>query len=55
MDKANRNFDSDHATKDEYGNITAKNQDGLDAEGRTKAERQEEARLDAFEKDERET
>ncbi len=34
MDKANRNFDSKHATKDEYGNITAKNQNGIDAKGK---------------------
>ncbi len=29
MDKANRNFDKKYATRDHYGNITAKNQKGI--------------------------
>jgi len=29
MDKASRNFDAKNATKDRYGNITAKNQHGI--------------------------
>jgi len=33
MDKQNRNFDAANATKDGYGNITAKNQNGLTAKG----------------------
>ena len=34
MDKASRNFDKANATRDAYGNITAKNQDGIDAKGK---------------------
>lgn len=32
MDKANANFDAENATKDGYGNIMAKNQNGVTAE-----------------------
>ena len=34
MDKAKANFDKANATKDKYGNITAKNQNGIKADGK---------------------
>lgn len=50
MDKANRNFDSKHAVRDGHGNITARNQNGIDAKGRPRKSARQ-AFLDADERD----
>ena len=52
MDKENRNFDDENATRDRYGNITAKNQNGIDATGEPRKSARQ-AFLDADEKDTR--
>ncbi len=56
MDKANRNFDSKNAIRDRHGNITARNQYGLDAKGNPRPSPKpkrtaHEAYLDAMERD----
>ena len=52
MDKENRNFDAENATRDRHGNITAKNQHGIDATGEPRKSARQ-AFLDADEKDTR--
>lgn len=51
MDKARANFDSENATKDEYGNITAKNQNGIDTDAVPRKTAKLDATLNAHEKD----
>lgn len=50
MDKARANFDKENASKDRYGNITAKKQNGIDADAVPRKSAKD-AKLDAMEKD----